>query len=82
MAKRLHKEQNLELKYKAGEKQIYKVGAGERQNQQRGCTIIWCSSKYTFHMKKSKQVKWTLDDNRIEKIISAAIWGGFSSTRC
>ena len=41
MAKRLHKEQNVEL-----------IGAGEGQNQQRGRTIIWYSSKYTFHMEK------------------------------
>ena len=48
MAKRIHNEFCLYLKYKA------LIGAGERQNQQRGCTIIWYSSKYSFHMEKNK----------------------------
>ena len=48
MEKRIHNELCLYLKYKA------LIGAGEQQNHQRGCTIIWCSSKYSFHMEKNK----------------------------
>ena len=46
MAERLHNEQNLEP-----------IGAGERQNQQTGSTVIWRSIKYTFHMEKIIKIK-------------------------
>ena len=33
-------------------------------------------------LKLTSKFEWTLGDIRIEKIITAPIWGGFSSPRC
>ena len=38
-------------------------------------------SQNQFYIKTSKS-EWTIDNIRIEKIISAPIWEGSSSTRC